>query len=159
GLSGLDNKPTYYTITTKVGVKLLIVIPFLGDMGISGLTRDLTADIKREGGNEVRIVEGSSEAYFYGFPPFTWIVTPVISTVSAEYLPEAEQYEKDQIEADKNRKEGWSDRWYKPWRWWSQKFHHQDTKTPRKRNDIVSWCLGVLVVKREIIPSNPSRDA
>src|SRR4029453_12310008 len=117
GLSGLDNKPTYYTITTKVGVKLLIVIPFLGDMGISGLTRDLTADIKREGGNEVRIVEGSSEAYFYGFPPFTWIVTPVISTVSAEYLPEAEQYEKDQIEADKNRKEGWSHRWYKPWRW------------------------------------------
>ena len=117
GLSGLDNRPTYYTVTTKVGVKLLIVIPFLGDMGISGLTRDLTADIKQEGGNEVRIVEGTSEAYFYGFPPFTWLVTPVISTVSAEYFPDPEQYKKDQIEADAHRKEGWSQRWYKPWRW------------------------------------------
>jgi len=30
-------------------------VPFLGDMGISGLTRDLTKDIKKEGGNDVRI--------------------------------------------------------------------------------------------------------
>jgi hypothetical protein len=117
GLSGLDDKPTYYTVTTKVGVRLLIVIPFLGDMGISGLTRDLTADIRREGGNQVRIVQGDSEAYFYGFPPFTWVVTPVISTVAAEYLPAADAYEKDQADADVTRKEGWSTRWYKPWRW------------------------------------------
>jgi hypothetical protein len=120
GLMGLDNKPTYYTTTTKVGVRLLImliIIPFLGDMGIAGLTRDLTADIKQEGGNEVRIVEGTSEAYFYGFPPFTWIVTPVLSTVSAEYLPASDDYAKDQTKYDARRERGWSGRWYKPWKW------------------------------------------
>jgi hypothetical protein len=117
GLTGLDNRPTYYTTTTKVGVKLLIVIPFLGDMGIAGLTRDLTADVKNEGGNEVRIVEGNSEAYFYGFPPFTWVVTPVLSTVSAEYIPDPKRYAEDQARAEEARKETWWHRWYKPWRW------------------------------------------
>jgi len=48
GLKGLDGQPTYYTTTTKVGMKLLIAIPFLGDMGIAGLTKDLTEDIKKE---------------------------------------------------------------------------------------------------------------
>src|SRR6266478_5695509 len=85
GLQGADGQPTYYTSTMKVGLNLLCAIPFLGDMGISGLTTKLTGDIKRVGGNEVRIVQGTSEAYFYGFPPFTWVVTPVISTVAAEY--------------------------------------------------------------------------
>jgi hypothetical protein len=67
-LQGADNQPAYYTSTMKVGVKLLCFIPFLGDMGISGLTTDLTNDIKRAGGNEVRIVQGTTEAYFLWLP-------------------------------------------------------------------------------------------
>jgi hypothetical protein len=117
GLKGLDDQPTYYTSTTKVGIKLLIVIPFIGDMGISGLTKDLTADIKKEGGNDVRIVEGTSESYFYGWPPFTWIITPVLSTVSAEYTPDPERYAQDQAHFEEHRGEGWSSKWYKPWAW------------------------------------------
>ena len=114
GLKGMDEKPTYYTTTTKVGMNLLIAVPFIGDMGISGLTRDMTEEIKKAGGNEVRIVEGSSESYFYGWPPFTWIVTPVVSRVSAEYRPSDEQYQKDQsaIEAEASKSH-----WYKPWSW------------------------------------------
>jgi len=117
GLKGLDDKPTYYTTTTKVGLNLLIVVPFIGDMGISGLTEDMTADIKKENGNDVRIVQGTTESYFYGWPPFTWIVTPVISTVSAEYSPDPERYAKDQAHYEEHRGEGWSSKWYKPWRW------------------------------------------
>ena len=117
GLKGQHDNPTYYMSTTKVGLKLLIVVPFLGDMGIAGLTRDLTEEVKEQGGNEVRIVEGASESYFYGWPPFTWIVTPVVSTVSAEYLPNPEQYARDQAEIAAEAEEGKSSRWYKPWSW------------------------------------------
>ena len=117
GLKGTGDQPTYYTSTMKVGINLLCFIPFLGDMGISGLTADLTYDIKRAGGNEVRIVQGSSEAYFYGFPPFTRIITPVISTVAAEYHPDPATYAKDQAEIDKYRGVGWWGKWYKPWTW------------------------------------------
>lgn len=98
GLVGDDGEPAYYKTTTKVALKLLIVVPFLGDVSIDGLVEDLTADIQSENGNQVRIVQGDSENYWYGFPPFTWIVTPVVSTVAAEYTPDKATYEKDQKE-------------------------------------------------------------
>ncbi len=114
GLEGANDKPTYYMRTTKVGLNLFIVVPLFGDMGISGLTEDLTADIKKQGGNDVRIVQGESESYFYGWPPFTWIVTPVVSTVSAEYQPDPSAYATEQAELVK---EGPTSHWYKPWSW------------------------------------------
>lgn len=116
GLEGQFERPTYYTSTTKVGLNLLIAVPFMGDMGIVGLTRDLTEQIKAAGGNDVRIVQGDTESYFYGWPPFTWIITPVVSTVAAEYQPSAEEYQKDQAEIGEIAKTGRT-RWYKPWSW------------------------------------------
>ena len=115
-LSGLDRLPTNYISTTKIGLNLLILVPFMGDMGISGLVRDMTSEVKAEGGNEVRIVQGDSENYWYGWPPFTWIVTPVISTVAAEYTPQLDQHVKDQQEIRQYRKE-LTGRWYAPWTW------------------------------------------
>ena len=40
---------------------------------------------KEQGGDNVRVFQAATENYWYGFPPFTWIVTPVISTVAADY--------------------------------------------------------------------------
>ena len=114
GLNGPDAKPTYYMTTTKVGLNLLIAIPFIGDMGIAGLTYDLTKYVKDQGGNDVRIVQGTSESYFYGWPPFTWVVTPVVSTVSAQYEPNPDTYAKDQEAITEH---GTTFRWYKPWSW------------------------------------------
>lgn len=95
---GIDGKPAYYKKTTKVAFNLLVMVPFLGNVGIDGMVDDLTADIVEVGGNNVRIVQGSSENYWHGFPPFTWVVTPVVTTVSAEYTPNEIDYERDQKE-------------------------------------------------------------
>jgi hypothetical protein len=116
-LSGLDRMPTTYITTTKIGLNLLVIVPFMGDMGIGGMVRDMTAEIQEEGGNEVRIVQGGSENYWYGWPPFTWIVTPVISTVAAEYTPHADQHMRDQEEIQRVREEGGTGAWYMPWTW------------------------------------------
>jgi len=116
-LTGLDRQPTTYITTTKVGLNLLVIIPFMGDMGIGGLVRDMTENIKEEeGGDEVRIVQGGSENYWYGWPPFTWILTPVISTVAAEYIPNKARHESDQQEIRRFREEK-TGRWYAPWTW------------------------------------------
>ena len=115
GLNGPEGKPTYYMTTTKVGMNLLIAVPFLGDMGISGLTRDLTKEIAEEGGDDIRIVQGDSESYFYGWPPFTWVITPVISTVAAQYQPSPETFAKDQAQLEEEG--AGQSRWYKPWSW------------------------------------------
>ena len=88
---GEDGKPVFYTSTTKVGARFLIVVPFLGRLGIDGLVNDMTAEIAAKDGDHVRIVQGSTENYWYGFPPLTWIVTPVVSTLTAEYQPSEDE--------------------------------------------------------------------
>jgi hypothetical protein len=96
GLIGSDGRPAYYKTTTKVAFKLLIVVPFIGDTSIDGMVEDLTMEIAEAKGNHVRIVQGGNENYWYGFPPFTWILTPVLTTVAAEYVPDQTAYIEDQ---------------------------------------------------------------
>ena len=98
GLMGSDGKPTYYKETSKIAVNLFIGIPLFGNVSIDGMMEDLTGAIAEEKGDHVRIVQGGNENYWYGFPPLTWILTPVITTVSAEYAPNSEIYAKDQAE-------------------------------------------------------------
>src|SRR5262245_29292378 len=75
GRVGPDGKPVYYTTATQVGANLLIIIPFLGHLEIPGMVDELTEEIQEKGGDDVRIVQGNSENYWYGFSPFTWIVS------------------------------------------------------------------------------------
>ncbi len=98
GLVGVDGNPTYYKETNKLAVNLFVGIPLFGNVSIDGMMEDLTGAIAEEKGNHVRIVQGGNENYWYGFPPFTWILTPVITTVSAEYTPDPEVYAQDQAE-------------------------------------------------------------
>ena len=102
GAMGPDGEPVYYTSTTKVGLNFLVVVPFLGDTGIGGMVDDLTENVSEEDGSNIRIVQGSSENYWYGFPPFTWILTPVVSTLSADYQPAAEMLTADRASGDAN---------------------------------------------------------
>lgn len=98
GKVGADGEPVYYTSATKVGLHLLIVVPFLGDMGIEGMVDKLTGKVAEQDGDYISIVQGETEAYWYGWPPFTWIITPVVSTVTAEYRPSSAALLADEAE-------------------------------------------------------------
>ena len=108
GLMGNDGKPTYYKETSKIAVNLFVAIPLFGNVSIDGMMEELTEAIAEEKGDHVRIVQGDNENYWYGFPPLTWILTPVITTVSAEYSPNLQAYEQDQsaIRNDKAKDNG-----------------------------------------------------
>jgi hypothetical protein len=87
GTLGPDGYPVFYAATTKLGVQLFVAVPFLGDLGIDGQVDSLTSTVAKRGGNHVRIVQSTSTNYWYGLPPVTWVFTPVVSTVNAEYRP------------------------------------------------------------------------
>ena len=89
GRLGPNGEPVYVKSSTNVGFNLGIVLPLLGSTEIDAMVSDLTGEIAAEQGDTVRIIESSSENYWYGFPPFTWIFTPVITTVTADYEPSA----------------------------------------------------------------------
>ena len=99
GRVGANGEPVYVKSTTNVGFNLAILVPFLGSTGIETMIDDLTAEIAAEDGDQVRIIESTGENYWYGFPPFTWIITPVITTVTADYEPTDEALAKDRAEA------------------------------------------------------------
>lgn len=101
GRVGPDGKPVYVKTHTNVGINLGIIIPFLGATSLPKQIDELTGEIAEEDGNKVRMVESTSENYWYGFPPFTWIVTPVITSVAADYEPSAKVMAKDEAERRK----------------------------------------------------------
>lgn len=107
GLVGSDGTPTYYKTTTKVAMQFFVWIPCFGDTSVDQMVDELTEEIAENEGNHVRIVEGDTENYWYGFPPVTWIFTPVTTTVAAEYTPHQMTYYEDQQiikEEDERRK-------------------------------------------------------
>ena len=95
GRVGPNGKPVYVKSTTNVGFNLAIIIGLLGSTDIHTMVEETTSEIAEEGGDTVRIIQSATENYWYGFPPFTWVITPVITTVAAEYEPTAEQLAED----------------------------------------------------------------
>ena len=90
GLVNVDGKKVYLDSTTKVGFNFFVVIPGLGKTNLDGMVKEATKSISEKGGNYLRVVQGSSENYWYGLPPLSWIITPVISTLTVEYRPSRE---------------------------------------------------------------------
>lgn len=93
GRLGEDGKPIFVKTSTNVGMNLLIVLPVLGNTSIDEMLDVTTQEIARFNSDHVRVFETSSENYWHGFPPFTWIFTPVITNVSVEYRPSAQEIE------------------------------------------------------------------
>ena len=92
---GPDGEPVFYQTVTKVGFNLFIILPFIGYTDIDTMVGELTSDIAAKDGDIVRIVQGDSENYWYGWSPFTWIVTPVVTTLAADYRPSQKEWDEE----------------------------------------------------------------
>ena len=97
---GPNGKPIYIKSHTTIGINILIFIPVLGATTLTKQIDRMTKDIADENGNTVRMIETSRENYWYGYPPFTWAITPVITTVTADYEPSADVLAKDRAEEE-----------------------------------------------------------
>jgi len=40
---------------------------------------ETSAEIPERGSDRLRVIQTSSEYYWYGLPPFPWILTPVVT--------------------------------------------------------------------------------
>lgn len=87
GLVGVDGKPIFVKGTTNVGINLLILLPLFGNVTIDTMLEETAGEIAKSGSNGIRVIQTNAEVYWYGFPPFTWIVTPVVTNVAIEYHP------------------------------------------------------------------------
>ena len=100
---GPNGKPIYIKSHTNIGFNIGIIIPIVGRTTLPKEIDRLTEDIATEQGDDVRLIETSTANYWYGWPPFTWVVTPVITTVTADYEPSPDQLAKDLAEQEKKK--------------------------------------------------------
>ena len=100
---GPNGKPVYVKSHTTVGLNVAIFIPVLGATTLTKQIDRLTRDIAAENGNVVRMIETSTENYWYGYPPFSWVLTPVITTVTADYEPSPDVLADDRAKKEKEK--------------------------------------------------------
>ena len=93
---GLDDgaQPVFVKTTTSVGFNLGVLLPLVGSTSLETMIDEATAEIAESGGSRIRLVQSSTENYWYGWSPFTWIVTPVIADLVVEYTPSPEERKK-----------------------------------------------------------------
>ena len=103
GRVGPNGKTVYVKSHTDIALNALIVIPLLGATSLPKQIDLLTKEIETEKGDVVRMIETSTENYWYGYPPFTWVLTPVITTVTADYEPSPDVLAKDREEQEKKK--------------------------------------------------------
>ena len=87
GLVGQTGDPVNLVSTTKIGLNLFVMIPLFGKTNVNSMVDEATAEIAEKNGDYVRVIQGNTENFWYGYPPFTWILTPVIGKVTAEFRP------------------------------------------------------------------------
>src|SRR5690606_37225723 len=90
GHVGPDVEPVFVQHSTYVGIQLAVVLPFVGATSIDAMIDEATASIGRAEGSHLRLVETESNNYWYGVPPLSWLITPVMSNVTIEYRPSRE---------------------------------------------------------------------
>ncbi|MFK7740158.1 MAG: hypothetical protein AB8H80_07525 [Planctomycetota bacterium] len=92
GLRDADGHPVFIKSSTNIGMHLCIVLPVIGNTTLDAMIRESTRSIAAKGGSRVRVIQAGSESYWYGWPPFTWFVTPVVTDIVLEYEPSAEEH-------------------------------------------------------------------
>lgn len=87
GHVGADGEPVFVLTSTYVGAHFAIVVPFIGDITIDEMIDESTGWIEARDGSRLRLVETETSNYWYGVPPISWFVSPVITSVTFEYRP------------------------------------------------------------------------
>jgi len=90
GHVGPDGEPVFVTTSTYLGLHFVGLIPFVGDTTIERMVDESTRWIQATDGSHLRLIETELNNYWYGVPPLSWFVSPVIASVTFEYKPTAD---------------------------------------------------------------------
>ena len=87
GLRSMDGDKLTHINTRNYAVHLFITKPMLGDATLQNTVKDFTAEAKKTGASQVRIVQSNETTLWYLLPPLTMIFTPVTTNVSGDAIP------------------------------------------------------------------------
>lgn len=82
GVDGVRGTPVEYLSTTSYALHGLFVFPLSGNGSMQNTMDKYTEEAAKNGASRTRIVQTSSHTYWWIFPPISFFVHPVVTTVS-----------------------------------------------------------------------------
>jgi hypothetical protein len=80
GTTTPDGSPRVYQMTTNYAVHVGFgIYPVVGDASVGSSVDAFTADARKNGGARTQITNMDYDSLWYIFPPFSFIITPVIT--------------------------------------------------------------------------------
>ena len=90
GHVGPDGEPVFVLSSSYVGLHFAIVLPLVGSTTVDEMIAESTGWILEHEGSRLRVIETEVDNYWYGIPPVSWLITPVMTHVSIEYHPSSQ---------------------------------------------------------------------
>lgn len=84
GVPGIRGEPVEFQSTTRYALHFLFIFGIFGDAGQSSTVDAFTEEASRRGAKRVQITQYESSTYWYIFPPLSFLVHPVATTVYGE---------------------------------------------------------------------------
>ncbi|MEM7515692.1 MAG: hypothetical protein AAF368_02040 [Planctomycetota bacterium] len=84
GVDGIRGEAVEYQSTTSIALHGLFVFPLWGNGKMPKVVDEFTAEAGERGGSRVRIANTSSLTYWFVFPPLSFFIHPVVTTVEGD---------------------------------------------------------------------------
>ena len=84
GVPGIRGEPVEFQSTTRYALHLLFIFGVLGDASQDATVDAFTKEASGRGAKRVQITQYDSSTYWYIFPPISFFVHPVATTVYGE---------------------------------------------------------------------------
>jgi hypothetical protein len=84
GVPGIRGEAVEFQSTTRYALHLVFLFGLLGDASQSATVDSFTEEASSRGAKRIQITQYESTTYWYIFPPISFLVHPVASTVYGE---------------------------------------------------------------------------
>lgn len=84
GVPGIRGEAVEFQSTTRYALHFLFIFGVVGDAGQDATVESFTEEASRRGAKRVQITQYQSETYWYIFPPLSFLIHPVATTVYGE---------------------------------------------------------------------------
>ena len=84
GVMGIRGEPVEYQITTNVALNGLFVFDLIGDASKTATVDLFMEEANNRGASRARITQTDSFTYWFIFPPISFFIHPVVTTVEGD---------------------------------------------------------------------------
>lgn len=81
GVTGINGEPVEYQQTSTWALHALWKYPLAGDASIENSVSEFSLEARKRGATRINIEETSSFTYWFVYPPFSFLIHPVNTTI------------------------------------------------------------------------------